>query len=74
MWKPIDTAPRVLWTRIVAWAPGWDEPAILKWKTNSRVPNSLEYWGDTVEEDDYGMATDPSEQPTHWLEIPPLPY
>ena len=66
-WQPIETAPKD-GSCIVCWAPSFDGPCFLTWKTNPRT--GLSYFGDVVEQDDYELGTD---GPTHWYPIEPPP-
>jgi len=81
-WQSIATAPKD-GTEIVCWAPKWDHPCFLRWKTNHRIVGAnkggkntdglLEsYFGDPEEWDDYDLAI-PGHGPTHWHPLEPLP-
>lgn len=73
---------------IVCWAPWYERPCFLCWKTNPRIvsdrklhknefekiyPNRADsYFGDPWEYDDYELA-DSGAAPTHWHPLDPLP-
>jgi len=77
-WQPISTAPKD-GSRILCWAPDFNDPCFLVWKTNPRIVHahgqgqSLElatsYFGDPNEMDDYDLA-EADGGPTLWLPIP----
>lgn len=87
-WQPIETAPKD-GSRVLCWAPGWDNPTFLIWKHNRRLDRPKyghlsqdeETWLEARLADYFG---DPDEMddyelalvsggPTHWMPLPELP-
>lgn len=70
MWRDISTAPKQYGVGLLGWNAAWGAPDIIEW-VDETSGEKQGYWLSPIIRPDVGIKK--TDQPTHWMPLPPPP-